>query len=189
MTTPEPSQVARPETPAGRALRRLGILELAVAAAAFLVVCVVVSVNALLRFGFNSSIVWSEEVALLATNVFVFLGAAVILKANADVAVVFAVEKLSPRTRAFAFLMIYTAASVFFATLLWQSIALWPLQRTTSTFILDISRFWFTVPLIWAAASMLLTSLLYTFDVALDMRRNQQYAAPRRYMALPMEPE
>jgi TRAP-type C4-dicarboxylate transport system permease small subunit len=145
-------------------------------------------VNALLRFGFNSSIVWSEEVALLATNVFVFLGAAVILKANADVAVVFIVEKLSARARALALLMIYSAAAVFFATLLWQSIALWPLQRTT-TFILDISRYWFTIPLAWAAASMLLTSILFAFDTAIDMRRNSHHAGPRRYLTLPAEPE
>ncbi len=188
MTT-EPGQTVRAESRAGLALRLLGTFELAVAAVAFLVVCVVVSVNALLRFGFNSSIVWSEEVALLATNVFVFLGAAVILKANADVAVVFVVEKLSPRARAIALLAIYGAASAFFATLLWQSIALWPLQRTTMTFILDISRFWFTVPLIWAAASMLLSSLLFAVDIAADLHRNRQYAGPRRYLILPVEPE
>jgi TRAP-type C4-dicarboxylate transport system permease small subunit len=182
-------QPLRRESPAGAFLRLLGTVELAIAAAAFLVVCVVVSVNALLRFGFNSSIVWSEEVALLATNVFVFLGAAVILKANADVAVIFVVERLSARTRALALMTIYTAASVFFATLLWQSIALWPLQLTTSTFILDISRFWFTVPLVWAAASMLLTSVVFVFDTAADMLRNRQSVGPRRYLTLPAEPE
>lgn len=187
--TPEPDPTARPESGFGRALRLLGTFELAIAAAAFLVVCVVVSANALLRFGFNSSIVWSEEVALLATSVFVFVGAAVILKANADVAVVFLVEKLSPGGRTVALLAIYTGASAFFATLLWQSIALWPLQRNTSTFILDISRFWFTVPLIWGAASMLLTSILFASDIAIDALGSRHHVGPRRYLTLPAEPE
>lgn len=178
---------SRPDSIAASALRWLGLAELAVAVAAFLVVCGVVSTNALLRYGFNSSIVWSEEVALLATNVFVFLGAAVILKANADVAVTFVVEKLAPRTRSFALLAIYLAAAVFFATLLWQSIALYPLQRTTTTFILDISRYWFTLPLVWASASMLLTSLVFAFDVAADARHGKYQA--RRYLTLPAEPE
>lgn len=187
--TPATDHAPHPQSVAGPLLRYLGIAELAVAAGAFLVVCVVVSVNALLRYGFNSSIVWSEEVAMLATNVFVFLGATVILKANADVAVTFVAEKLSERARTLAILAIYLAASAFFAVLLWQAIALWPLQATTSTFILDISRFWFTVPLIWAAASMLLTSLVFAADTAIDLVRHRAHAVPRRYLTLPAEPE
>ena len=171
------------------ALRVLGVCELVVAGLAFVIVCLVVSANALLRFGFNSSIVWSEEVALLATNVFVYLGAAVILKANADVSVVFVVDRLHPRARAFTRLAIYTAAAFFFATLLWQAIALWPLQRTTSTFILDISRYWFTLPLVWAAASMLLTSIVFVLGTGGDIVRGRASSGPLRYLTLPAEPE
>ena len=173
---------------AASALGMLGVCELIVAGAAFVVVCVVVSANSLLRFGFNSSLVWSEEVALLATNVFVYLGAAVILKANADVSVSFLVNKLRPRTRTLVRLAIYTAAALFFATLLWQSIALWPLQQTTSTYILDISRYWFTLPLVWAAASMLLTSAVFVLDIAADLAQGRT-PGPYRYLALPAEPE
>ena len=187
--TPTSGQARHPQSVAGPLLRYLGIAELVVAAGAFLVVCIVVSVNALLRYGFNSSIVWSEEVAMLATNVFVFLGAAVILKANADVAVTFMMEKLSARARSFTVFAIYLAAAAFFAALLWQAIALWPLQATTSTFILDISRFWFTVPLVWAAASMLLTSAIFALDTGVDLLRHRQAAGPRRYLTLPAEPE
>jgi TRAP-type C4-dicarboxylate transport system permease small subunit len=187
--TPASDQAPHPQSVAGPLLRYLGIAELIVAAGAFLIVCIVVSVNALLRYGFNSSIVWSEEVAILATNVFVFLGAAVILKANADVAVTFMMEKLSVRARSFVIFAIYLAATAFFATLLWQAIALWPLQATTSTFILDISRFWFTVPLVWAAASMLVTSAVFTLDTGADLLRHRQAVASRRYLTLPVEPE
>jgi TRAP-type C4-dicarboxylate transport system permease small subunit len=186
--TPVPDQAVRRGVLAA-VLRALGVFELIIAGIAFLVVCVVVSANALLRFGFNSSIIWSEEVALLATNVFVFLGAAVILKANADVSVVFVVNKLHPRAKALAQLAIYTAASVFFATLLWQSIALWPLQQTTSTFILDISRYWFTLPLVWAAASMFLTSVAFAFDAGADLTSGGASIGTRRYLTLPAEPE
>ena len=173
----------------GSALRLLGLVEMAIASLAFVVVCGVVSVNALLRYGFNSSIVWSEEVALLATNVFVFLGAAVILKANADVAVRFLIEKAPVRVRALGVLATYAAASVFFATLLFQSVALWPLQRSTMTFILDISRYWFTLPLVWAAGSMLLTSLAFAVRAAADILENRDRPGPLHYLALPVEPE
>jgi TRAP-type C4-dicarboxylate transport system permease small subunit len=187
--TPASDHAPQPQSVAGPLLKYLGIAELVVAAGAFLVVCVVVSINALLRYGFNSSVVWSEEVAMLATNVFVFLGAAVILKANADVAVTFIMDKLSARVRALAVFAIYLAATAFFGTLLWQAIALWPLQATTSTFILDISRFWFTVPLVWAAASMLVTSAAFALDTGIDLLRRRQTAGPRRYLTLPVEPE
>ena len=51
------------------------------------------------------------------------------------------------------------------------------MQATTSTFILDISRFWFTVPLVWAAASMLVTSAVFALDTGADLLRHRQAAA------------
>lgn len=172
------------------ALRLLGRLELVVASVAFIVTCAVVSLNALLRFGFNSSLVWSEEVALLCTNIFVFIGAAVILKAAADVSVTFVIERLSPRMAGVLAFLAHFAAVLFFAVLLWQALALWPLQKNTSTFILDISRYWFTAPLVWAAASMLATSALLAAEALMRLAgRGEPGFARTRLVTLPTEPE
>ena len=188
--TPASDQAPHPQSVAGPLLRFLGIAELVVAAGAFLVVCIVVSVNALLRYGFNSSIVWSEEVAMLATNVFVFLGAAVILKANADVAVTFIMEKLSARARSFAVFAIYLAATAFFATLLWQAIALWPLAGD------DIDLHPRYQPLLVHRASGVgrRVHARHQHRVRARHRRRPDAAPPglrrsRRYLTLPVEPE
>ncbi len=167
----------------------LGSVELAVASAAFLFTCTIVSANVLLRYGFNSSLVWSEEAALLSTNIFVFLGAAAILKARADVSVTFVLRKLPARVAVYLELLTYLAAAAFFATMLAQAILLWPLQWGTTTFILDISRFWFTLPLIWASASMLVTSLAFAMKAIASIRRGHHDVLGAPYLAMPVEPE
>lgn len=167
-------------------LRAGGRAELVVAVAAFLATCAVVSANALLRFAFNSSLVWSEEVALLATNVFVFVGAAVIMKARADIAVSLVLESLPARPRRLVQLATLAAAAAFFACLLAASISLWPLQRNSTTFILDINRYWFTLPLAWAALSMLATAAYQASQV---LAHGEAAGQRMQLLELPGEPE
>ncbi len=179
---------ARADDAVSRAMRALGAVELAVAAVAFLFTCGIVSLNGGLRYLANSSIVWSEEGALLATNVFVFVGAAVIFKARADVAVSYVLERMPPRVAAWIEFATFAAAAVFLATMGVQAGALWPLQRHTSTFILDISRFWFTVPLIWGAASMCLASIAFAARRLAAIGRGDFGRVPP-FVAAPVEPE
>ncbi|MCA0448903.1 MAG: TRAP transporter small permease [Proteobacteria bacterium] len=178
----------RSDDTVSRMLRALGAAELAVAAAAFLFTCTIVSLNAGLRYLANSSIIWSEEAALLATNIFVFVGAAVIFKARADVAVSYFLEKMSSRTAAWMEFATFAAAAIFLGVMAVQAILLWPLQRFTSTFILDISRFWFTVPLIWGTASMCLTSLVFAARRFAANGRGRFERLPP-FVAAPVEPE
>lgn len=171
-----------------RSLRIIGSVELAVATAAFLFTCAIVSINAGLRYLANTSLVWSEEAALLSTNVFVFLGAAIIFKARADVAVTYFLDKLPPRIAAWLEFLTYLAAAALLGTMVFKSISLWPLQRFTTTFILDISRFWFTVPLIWGAGSMFVASLAFAAQ-GFDSIRRQSYGRAAPFVAMPVEPE
>lgn len=170
----------------GRILRAVGFAELAVAITAFLATCAVVAANALLRYAFNRSLVWSEEVALLATNVFVFVGAAVIMKARADIAVSVALGSLRSGTQVLVRVTTMLASVVFFACLLVAALSLWPLQRNSTTFILDISRFWFTVPLVWAALSMMATG---AWQAAVVLGSQDATGDRARLLRLPAEPE
>lgn len=182
------SHHTRTDDAVSRALRALGAVELVVAAAAFLFTCGLVSLNAGLRYLANSSIVWSEEGALLATNIFVFVGAAVIFKARADVAVSYFLEKMSARAAAWMEFATFAAAAIFLGVMAVQALLLWPLQRFTSTFILDISRFWFTVPLIWGAVSMCLTSFAFAIRRFEAIGRGEFGRMPP-FVAAPVEPE
>lgn len=175
--------------PVAYALQLLGTVELIITASAFVFTCAIVSANAVLRFGFNSSLIWSEEVALLSTNIFVFLGAAVILKAKGDVAVTFVLRKLPSRAAAYLEFFTYLAAAAFFGTMFAQAIALWPLQKNTTTEILDMSRFWLTLPLVWASASMLFTSIAFAVDVMTSIREHRHDVTRPPYLFMPVEPE
>ena len=68
-----------------RALAAWGMAELFVATACLVAISILNAAGVLMRYVFNSSIVWSEEVSLLLLNVMVFLGAAVMYKARAYV--------------------------------------------------------------------------------------------------------
>lgn len=166
-------------------LRVVGWLELAVAITAFLAACGIVAANALLRFAFNRSLVWSEEAALLATNSFVFVGGAVIMKARADVSVSVVLDRLPSRSRAAIQAAILALAVAFFACLLAASLSLWPLQRNTTTFILDISRYWYTLPLVWAALSMLVTAI---YQAAVTFAWSDGVGGRTQILQLPREP-
>ncbi len=167
-------------------LRAVGHAEFACAIGAFIVTCGVVSANALLRSAFNRSLVWSEEVALLATNVFVFVGAAVIMKARADIAVALLQQRLPAASRQIVQLVLHLAAAAFFACLLASSLSLWPLQRNTTTFILDMSRYWFTLPLVWASLSMLATAI---HQAAIVLAWGEAGEGRLQLLRLPGEPE
>jgi TRAP-type C4-dicarboxylate transport system permease small subunit len=170
----------------GRVLRAVGHAELAVAIAAFLATCGVVGANALLRYAFNSSLVWSEEVALLATNVFVFVGAAVIMKARADIAVSLVLARLRPAPRTLVRIATQLATVAFFGCLLAAALSLWPLQRNSTTLILDINRYWFTLPLAWAALSMLVTGV---YQAAVTLAGGEFADTRLQLLNLPGEPE
>jgi TRAP-type C4-dicarboxylate transport system permease small subunit len=125
-------------------------------------------------------------VALLATNVFVFVGASVIMKARADIAVSLILESLRPGLRQTVQAATLIAALAFFACLLVAAISLWPLQRNSTTFILDLNRYWFTLPLVWAALSMLATA---AYQAAMTLARRDAAGARLQLLTLPSEPE
>ena len=148
--------------PAGaRLLRWIGLVELVAAVAAFLAVIAVVAWNVTLRYVFNSSLIWFEEVSLLCLNVAVFLGASVLHKAQADVAISVVVDRLPAAARRGAAAATHAAALAFFAVLAAQCIALWPIQRSSTTLMIEIGRYWYTLPMLAASASSAVTSAWY----------------------------
>lgn len=86
------------EGPPGSEDTRLGLGEYLLAAL-FAVTILVVAAQVLFRYGFNSSLSWTEEVSRYTFTWIIFLGAALALKDRAHVAVRILVDRFPPRLR------------------------------------------------------------------------------------------
>lgn len=140
-------------------LAAVGRIEMVAASTAFVIVCVVVAINAFMRAAMNSSLIWSEEVAMLAFRVCIFVGAAVIYKSNADIAVTMFVGRMRPAVGHAVRLATFASAICLFGLLTYLCLDLWQIQKNSTTMILEINRYWGTVPLLYMAASMLVSSI------------------------------
>jgi TRAP-type C4-dicarboxylate transport system permease small subunit len=152
-----------------RALAALGLAELTLAAAALVAITGLNAAGVLMRYGFNSSLVWAEEISLLLMNVMVFLGAAVMYKARAYVVLEYFYRKLPPAPQRWLGMLTWALACAFAALAAGYAISLYPLQINTTSYILELPRFYATVPLIAGCASIAAASAYY-FWLALHGR-------------------
>lgn len=152
-----------------RALAALGLAELALAAAALVAISALNAAGVVMRYGLNSSLVWAEEISLLLMNVMVFLGAAVMYKARAYVVLEYFYRRLPPAPQHWLSVLTWALACAFAALAAGYAVSLYPLQINTTSYILELPRFYATVPLIFGCASIAVASAYY-FWLALRRR-------------------
>ena len=156
-----------------RALAAWGMAELFVATACLVAISILNAAGVLMRYVFNSSIVWSEEVSLLLLNVMVFLGAAVMYKARAYVVLEYFFRKFSVTLQHRLTLATWALACVFAAIAALYGASLYPLQINTTSFILELPRFYGTSPLIIGCTSIACVSAFYLW---LELRHQEALA-------------
>lgn len=142
-------------------LAAIGFVELWVAIAAFVFVVGLTMTQVLYRYLLAGSIWWAQEIAQLAMLVAYFFGIAYVYKAKQDIIVGFLVKRFSRRVQ--VALAIFTQALIvmFCLFLVVTGLELAPAQLVFFTYILNIPRFYSTLPLILASASMALTAVYY----------------------------
>ena len=144
-----------------RVLAALGFAELGTAAAALVAITGLNAAGVVMRYGFNASIVWAEEVSLLLMNVMVFLGAAAMYKARAYVALEYFFRLFPKRLQHWVTAATWALACAFAAVAAGYGISLYPLQINTTSYILELPRFYATIPLIAGCASIAGVSAFY----------------------------
>ena len=144
-----------------RGLAILGLAELVLAAAALVAITGLNGAGVLMRYGFNASLVWAEEISLLLMNVMVFLGAAVMYKARAYVVLEYFYRKLAPGPQRWLGVLAWALACAFAVLAAAYAVSLYPLQINTTSYILELPRFYATVPLILGCASIAAASAYY----------------------------
>src|SRR6185503_287442 len=142
-------------------LAAIGFVELWVAIVAFVFVVGLTMTQVLYRYLLAGSIWWAQEIAQLAMLVAYFFGIAYVYKAKQDIIVGFLVSRFSRRVQ--VALAIFTQALIvmFCLFLVVTGLELAPAQLVFFTYILNIPRFYSTLPLIIASASMAATAVYY----------------------------
>ena len=149
-----------------RALAAWGMAELFVATACLVAISILNAAGVLMRYVFNSSIVWSEEVSLLLLNVMMY-------KARAYVVLEYFFRKFSVTLQHRLTLATWALACAFPAIAALYGASLYPLQINTTSFILEVPRFYATIPLIIGCASIACVSAFYLW---LELRHQEALA-------------
>jgi TRAP-type C4-dicarboxylate transport system permease small subunit len=148
-----------------RALAGVAVAEIGVCVLALACICVINAIGVVLRYGFNSSLIWSGEVSGLLASVMTFCGIGLIYKTRSYIVLEFVFRTLpSPLQRALAILT-WCGVLIFGLVIAWNGVALYPIQSRSPTFILELPRFLYTVPVIYGGISLSLTSAYYLLSV------------------------
>ena len=153
----------------------LGRTEMAVAILSIMVICCLTGASIILRYFFGASLLWGEEVSLLLMKVMVFAGAAAVYKGRAYIAIDFLFRSFGPRGRYLLSIAAWIAAAGFATVVFWQGVLLYPTQIHTRTYLLELPKFYFTVPVIYGAASIVLTSAYYAALLAFRLRSGDDF--------------
>jgi TRAP-type C4-dicarboxylate transport system permease small subunit len=157
--------VAHP-LPAGLAvIRRLlagiGRVELALAIVALVVVVVLSTAQAFLRYTLGTSLWWAQEVAETMIMVSYFFGISYVFKTRQEIYIEF-LTSMAPLKLQLVFFLVEQALTLLFAlALLWLTYLFSPTLFNMTTPVLKLPAFVGTAPLILATLMMVMTSLYY----------------------------
>ena len=161
-----------------RVLACVGIAELWLAVAAFAAVVLLTIVQVGLRYFFEASLWWAQEVSQMMILVAYFQGIAYAFKTRQYIVINFLAERLSPAAQLRCYLFAQLLVVVFCGVVLVEGVAILPRQYLMLTYILHIPRMYLGLPLLFAAVSMIATSVYYALAVWRAARREPGAAVP-----------
>lgn len=150
----------------GRLVGWLTRIEIVASVLALTTICVLTLAVILAREVFGSSILWAEEISLLLMKVVVFFGAAAMYATRSFIRVDGLVGKLGPGARDRVQMAAWLLAAAFAAVVMIKAIQTYPTQIQARSYLLELPKFYFFVPLIIGAASIFLTSVYYLLVLA-----------------------
>ena len=148
-----------------RALRWVGVVELIIAVTAFSCTVALNIIQISLRYAFDTSIWWAQEVSLLMMMIAYYVGISCVFRARHYVIIHFLVERFPLRTQLYLYYFAQMLTIVFCSVVLFESIGITEELLTTYTVIMHLPIFYWTLPLMIASASMIATSVYYFWAV------------------------
>jgi TRAP-type C4-dicarboxylate transport system permease small subunit len=131
------------------AVDRLARTVIVAASAAMIVI---VTLQVLLRYGFNTSIDWSEEISRLLFVWCMFLAIPLGIREGAHVGIELLVAHIAPEARAWLAKACALGAAALMVAVFWQAVAVAALTWDEMMQSVNLSTNWFMVPVAIAAA-------------------------------------
>jgi TRAP-type C4-dicarboxylate transport system permease small subunit len=154
-----------------RVLGYVGVVELVIAVGCFTAAVMLNSIQIFLRYAFETSIWWAQEISLLWMMFAYFIGVSCVFRLRHYVVIDFFFNRFSPRNQLFLYFIAQVLTVVFCAVVLVQVFNTRSDLLTTYTVILHLPEFYWALPLFVASVSMILTSIYYTLAVWSVYRR------------------
>ena len=155
-------------------LKHLGRIEMVVALIGFCVTVILNCIQIALRWGFDKSIWWVQEVSLLMMMIAYFIGISCVYRLRHEVIIRFLVDRLPVRVQFCFYYVAEVMTIVFCSVVLISGIGDVPGLLTTYTVIMHLPEFYWTLPLLIASASMILTSVYYLAAMWTSSARQSQ---------------
>lgn len=121
----------------------------------------IVSIQVLLRYGFNSSIDWADDISRLLFVASIFFAMPLAVKEGAHIGIDALVEHLPERLQQWLVRLIALVCIVLFAVVCWQGAYLVHDQWDENLPTVDLSSALFLVPVCWGALHSLLHFIPY----------------------------
>lgn len=147
-------------------------IEIVASVSALATICLLTLATLVARQLPSVSILWAEEVSLLLMKVVAFIGAAAMYATRTFIAVDGLYDRLPGRARRIAYIGGWLVIALFAAVVVAQGMLTYPRQIIARSYLLEWPKFYFTVPLIIGAASILLSSIYYALAELLAWRRD-----------------
>lgn len=157
-----------------RVLRYLGMVEMVIALIGFCATVILNCIQIALRWGFDKSIWWVQEVSLLMMVIAYFIGISCVYRMRGEVIIRFLVDRLPVKVQFFFYYLAEVCTIVFCSVVLVSGIGDVPGLLTTYTVIMHLPEFYWNLPLLIASASMILTSVYYLAAMWTSSARQSQ---------------
>jgi len=148
-----------------RSLGYVGAVELVITVVCFTAAVVINSIQIFLRYAFETSIWWAQEISLLWMMIAYFIGISCVFRLRQYIVIDFFVDRFSPHNQLILYFLAQVLTVVFCVVVLIQGFNNWSNLWTTYTVILHLPELFWALPFFIASASMIVTSVYYTLAV------------------------
>jgi len=157
----------------GRVLRWFGRLEMAVAILCFAAAMLLVIAQVVYRQA-GASLWWAEELAQLLVLYAYFLGISHVYQVRQMIVMEFLAQRFSWRSqiRLYIFVQLFTIG--FCAVVAYSCVRIMPAELRFPSYVLQVPRFYWTLPLLIGSVSMVLSCFYFTLAALRWLRQGEE---------------
>jgi C4-dicarboxylate transporter DctQ subunit len=118
-------------------------------------------ISVVLRYGFNYSLHWSQEITLLCAQYLYFIGAAYLFKTREYIIIEFLFERFPDSVKVPCAMFMHIVMLIFLGIVFWQGYLMQLVEVNIQSFVLNWPRNYWSLPILLSSVSIGFTLLYY----------------------------